>query len=197
MGKISTERLAKILGRLVAVILAANLICLLLVPGIVAYVADGGPSMLVKALRAEAELWLGRGEETHFPMALVFLTAWKAVWTRLDTALLTLFYWMCGVCTALILRQAGKILDTILKGEPFQRANARALKRAAMCCWVISGGALVRLLLWLWAEGGVAPIFTYNTLFIPGFFMAGLLFLVMSALFRQAAELKEEQDLTI
>ena len=67
MGKISTERLAKILGRLVAVILAANLICLLLVPGIVAYVADGGPSMLVKALRAEAELWLGRGRSPIFP----------------------------------------------------------------------------------------------------------------------------------
>ena len=41
------------------------------------------------------------------------------------------------------------------------------------------------------------PFFTYNTLFVPVFFMAGLLFMVMSALFRQAAELKEDQDLTI
>lgn len=40
-------------------------------------------------------------------------------------------------------------------------------------------------------------LFTYNTLFIPAFFMGGLLFLVMSALFQQAAELKEDQDLTI
>ena len=40
-------------------------------------------------------------------------------------------------------------------------------------------------------------IYTYNTLFIPIFLMGGLLFLVMSALFRQAAELKEDQDLTI
>ena len=32
---------------------------------------------------------------------------------------------------------------------------------------------------------------------IGGFFMAGLLFFVMSALFQQAAELKEDQDLTI
>ena len=37
----------------------------------------------------------------------------------------------------------------------------------------------------------------YNALFIPVFFMAGLVFMVMSALFRQAAELKEDQDLTI
>ncbi|RKI70554.1 DUF2975 domain-containing protein [bacterium 1xD42-67] len=33
--------------------------------------------------------------------------------------------------------------------------------------------------------------------FVPAFFIRGLLFLVMSALFRQAAELKEDQDLTI
>ena len=33
--------------------------------------------------------------------------------------------------------------------------------------------------------------------FVPGFFMAGLLFLVMSALFRQAAALQEDQNLTI
>lgn len=38
---------------------------------------------------------------------------------------------------------------------------------------------------------------TYNAVAIPIFFMAGLLFLVMSALFGQAAELKEDQDLTI
>ena len=37
----------------------------------------------------------------------------------------------------------------------------------------------------------------YTALFVPAFFMAGLLFLVMSALFRQAAELQEDRDLTI
>ena len=89
------------------------------------------------------------------------------------------------------------MLDTILQGNPFQNANARALKRAAVCCWVISGLALVRLVLWLWAEGNPAPLFTYTALFVPAFFMAGLLFLVMSALFRQAAGLQEDQDLTI
>lgn len=62
---------------------------------------------------------------------------------------------------------------------------------------MISGAALVRLVLWLWSEGNVWPLFTYTALFIPAFFMGGLLFLVMSALFRQAAELKEDQDLTI
>ena len=41
------------------------------------------------------------------------------------------------------------------------------------------------------------PLASYNTLFVPLFAMFGLLCLVMSALFRQAAELKAENDLTI
>ena len=41
------------------------------------------------------------------------------------------------------------------------------------------------------------PLVTYNALFVPIFAMAGLLCLVMSALFRQAAEMKSENDLTI
>lgn len=186
---------------LVVAVLAMNLLCLLLVPGVVAYVSDGGPAALVQAAQAELQSWLnawqGREAETHFPMLVVFLAAWPAVWTHLDTALLTLFYWLCGGCTAVILWQAKRVLDTILTRTPFLRANAGALKRAAVCCWMISGAALVRLVLWLWSEGNVWPLFTYTALFIPAFFMGGLLFLVMSALFRQAAELKEDQDLTI
>ena len=41
------------------------------------------------------------------------------------------------------------------------------------------------------------PLTTYNALFVPIFAMFGLLCLVMSALFCQAAELKAENDLTI
>ena len=175
MKQIPVNHLARILRVLVVAVLAMNLLCLLLVPGVVAYVSDGGPAALVQAAQAELQSWLnawqGREAETHFPMLVVFLAAWPAVWTHLDTALLTL--------------------------TPFLRANAGALKRAAVCCWMISGAALVRLVLWLWSEGNVWPLFTYTALFIPAFFMGGLLFLVMSALFRQAAELKEDQDLTI
>ena len=111
--------------------------------------------------------------------------------------MLSLFFWLCGGCTAMILWQAKKVLDTILEGNPFQIKNAQALSRAAVCCWMLSSIALARLFWWLGHDHSAAPLFTYNTLFILGFLMAGLLFLVMSALFRQAAELKEDQDLTI
>ena len=197
MEKNSVRHLAKVLRFLVLAVLVLNLFCLLLVPGIVAYVSDGGPYLLVRAMKEEVAMWLGQGNEAHFPMAVVFLTSWAAVWRGAYTSLLTLFYWLCGICTALILWQAKKVLDTILAGEPFQLANAKALKRAAVCCWMISAAALMRLVLWLWVEKNAAPLFTYTALFVPAFFMAGLLFLVMSALFRQAAELKEDQDLTI
>ena len=197
MEKNTVRHLAKVLRVLVLAVLVLNLICLLLVPGIVAYVSDGGPGLLVRAVKEEVEMWLGQGNEAHFSMAVVFLTSWTAVWGEAYTSLLTLFYWLCGICTALILWQAKKVLNTVLAGDPFRMVNAHALKRAAICCWLISGAALVRLILWLWMERNAAPVFTYNTLFVPAFFMAGLLFQVMSALFRQAAELKEDQDLTL
>ena len=110
---------------------------------------------------------------------------------------LTIFLHFCGVCTAVILWQARRVLDTILTGLPFQNANGISLRRAAVCCFLISAAALVRLLWGFWYYASVLPLLTYNALFVPVFFMGGLLCLVMSALFRQAAELKAENDLTI
>mgnify|MGYP000609668166 CR=1 FL=1 len=95
MKRIPVIHLARVLRVLVLAVLVMNILCLLLVPGIVAYVSDGGPAALAQAAQAELQAWLnawqGREAETHFPMLAVFLGAWPAVWTRLDTALLTLF----------------------------------------------------------------------------------------------------------
>ena len=104
---------------------------------------------------------------------------------------------LCGICTAVILWQAKRVLDTILKGTPFTLVNVMSLYRAAVCCFIISGAALVRMVLGLVFYRSIAPLLTYNALFVPIFFMGGLLCMVMSALFRRAAELKEENDLTI
>ena len=194
MEKTAVQRLAKVLRFLVSAVLVLNLICLLLVPGFAALLAEGELGAVLDYLKDETAAYPAH---TLGHMLMFFLNCLWAVWAQGDAALLTVFFWLCGTCTALILRQADQVLDTVLAGNPFQLSNAKALKRAAVCCWVISGTALVRLLLWLWREGNAAPLFTYNTLFIPAFLMAGLLFLVMSALFQQAAELKEDQDLTI
>lgn len=194
MEKVGIQRLARGLRLMIWIVFVLNLICLLLVPLFVKLVIDGDWFSMLRYLRENLPDYtihtLG-----HMLMACPF--AFLAVWTEWRSILLTVFFGLCGVCTASILWQAKKVLDTMLKGSPFQRCNAQALKRAAVCCYIISGAAAVRLLVWLAMEKNLAPLFTYNTLFIPAFFMAGLLFQVMSALFRQAAELKEEQDLTI
>ena len=202
MEQTNVQKLARGLRVLVLLVLACNLVCLLLVPGIAGLLAQGGPGQLrlwtlglgqyLSAGTAE-----GYGVHNVGHMLLFFAGSWQWVWSDASAAAVTLFLWLCGICTAVILWQAKRVLDTILQGNPFQKANARALKRAAVCCWIISGIALIRLVFWLWTEGNLAPLVTYTALFVPAFFMGGLLFLVMSALFRQAAELQEDQDLTI
>lgn len=194
MEKTAVQRLAAVLRTMVLIVFVLNLLCLLFVPGMAVICLDRDTmadpewrKALVWALQERGLLFVG----------VVCLGGFRSLLEHAPVGVLSLFFWVCGTCTALILWQARSVLDTILAGNPFQLKNARALNRAAVCCWIISGVALLRLLWWLWHDHSAAPFFTYNALFIPAFLMAGLLFQVMSALFRQAAELKEDQDLTI
>lgn len=123
--------------------------------------------------------------------------AWFWVWRDAYAGMLALFLVVSGVCTAVILRQALRVLDSILKSHPFCEENARALRRAAVCGFLISAAALVRVVFSVFYYRSPMPLASYNALFVPIFAMFGLLCLVMSALFRQAAELKAENDLTI
>ena len=194
MEKTAVQRLAAVLRTMVLIVFVLNLLCLLFVPGMAVICLDRDTmadpewrKALAWALQERGLLFVG----------VVCLGGFRSLLEHAPVGVLSLFFWVCGTCTALILWQARSVLDTILAGNPFQLKNARALNRAAVCCWIISGVALLRLLWWLWHDHSAAPFFTYNALFIPAFLMAGLLFQVMSALFCQAAELKEDQDLTI
>ena len=139
--------------------------------------------------------------ELPLRLLIIFAMCWSPdYWACAEdpyAAVLTLFLLSCGICTAIILWQGRRVLDTILKGNPFVLDNAKSLNRAAVCCFVISGAALVRTVWGLVYYQDIRPAFTYNALFVPIFLMAGLLCMVVSALFRQAAELKAENDLTI
>ena len=78
------------------------------------------------------------------PVSYTHLDVYKRqVWMDAYTAVLTLFLWACGICTAIILWQGKRVLDTIMKGEPFTLANAANLRRAAVCCFIISGACLL------------------------------------------------------
>lgn len=176
MQRDSAREIARVLRVLVAVTFGCNLCALPLVPGLV---------MLTGQTGGQVPLW----EE----LAL----GWAGVWETPYTAVLTVFLWFCGVCTAVVLRQGLRVLDTIRRGEPFSMENAVSLKRAAVCAFLISAAALARLIWGLCYYRSASPLATYNALFVPIFAMAGLLCLVMAALFRRAAEIKAENDLTI
>ena len=178
MEQTSVQRLARVLRVMVIVVFVCNIIVLLFVPTLAGMLAENrwdGQTMERLLTGESVGFWLSFTIHSWNPVIwMLALTADDLYWP-----VLTLFLLSCGTCTAIILWQGKRVLDTILKGDPFVLDNAKSLKRAAVCCFVI------------------APLLTYNALFVPIFLMGGLLFMVMSALFRQAAELKAENDLTI
>ena len=194
MEQNSTQKLARVLRILVVIVFVCNLLALTAVPllsfmSLEDAVKRGmeGLGYLFRAHPVPDEYW---------PFTLIYFLSWWVVWGDVGTAIMAVFLWICGISTAIILWQAKKVLDNIVKGSLFSDANAMHLRRAAICSFIISAASL------LWAVcravmNGVLELLSLSTLFFPVFFLAALLFLVMSALFRQAAEMKAENDLTI
>ena len=196
MERTSVQKLARVLRVMVMITFVCNIIVLFFVPTLAGMLAENrwdGQTMERLLTGESTEFWLKFSVFSLSPVAWMFALAGEDFYWPV----LTLFLLSCGTCTAIILWQGKRVLDTILKGDPFVLDNAKSLKRAAVCCFVISGAALVRVIWGLAYYQSIAPLLTYNALFVPIFLMGGLLFMVMSALFRQAAELKAENDLTI
>lgn len=191
MEKTGVQKLAGMLKILVTITYVCNLIALFLVPSAVLLQETGG-------LAAHLEGLLHPGEDDIVMAGVMFLPlAWLWVWHWMPASVLTVFLLVSGGCTAVILWQGRRVLDTVLAGDTFTFGNAANMRRAAMCCFLISATALGRTVWGLCFYRSLGPLLTYNALFVPIFLMAGLLCMVMSALFRQAAELKAENDLTI
>ena len=197
MQPTSVRKIAKVLNILVLIAFACNLVILYLVP--TAVFVSGGCGLLEGVCSYFSGL-LHPGED-DIVMAAIAGSAliWLVGWFEFGaySLVLTLFLLFAGVQTAIILWQGRRVLKTILRGEPFSMENAVSLRRAAVCAFLISAAALVREVFSLFYCRSLRPLATYNALFVPIFAMAGLLCLIMSALFRQAAELKAENDLII
>lgn len=115
---------------------------------------------------------------------------WLALWV----------FYPCGCASALIIWSVRGILNNLVKNKPFSPDNSVHMLKMSFSCFAISALALTRGIIWLcwYGLGRDFWIFkTYNTFFIPSFFLAGLFCLVFSGLFRQAADLKEDNDLVI
>jgi len=195
MKQTAVQKLAWVLRVLVVITFVCNLIALYFVPALAALAAgnrwDG--QITERLLSGPLRSWLDFSFYAWNPL----LWMMGAASGDLYFPVLALFLLFSGVCSAVILWQGKRMLDTILKGTPFTLDNSKNLRRAAVFCFLISGAALLRLIWGFAAYESIAPLLTYNALFVPVFLMAGLLCMVMSALFRQAAELKAENDLTI
>lgn len=192
MKAMSVRKIATVLRILVLLTFICNLLALFLVPGLVYFRSDIARSMDFSRLQAVFNYDFDDGLGN---LLRIYLTE---VWREPYTAALTLFLLFSGVCTAIILLQAIRVLCTIVeKPSPFCAENSVSLRRAAVCCFLISAAALARVIFSVCYYRSPLPLATYNALFVPMFAMGGLLCLVMSALFRQAAELKAENDLTI
>ena len=173
------QKIARVLNALVLIALVCNIIILYLVPvAVVAQDLSDGRGLLAGVVSYLGD-FLRPGEDDILSAgAAASFLAWFWCWKSPAARMLTLFLVISGICTAIILWQV-------------------SLRRAAVCAFVIAGAALVRVVWSIWFHHSLLPLVTYNALFVPIFAMAGLLCLVMSALFRQAAEMKSENDLTI
>lgn len=196
MEQTSVQKLARVLRVMVIVVFVCNIIVLLFVPALAGMLAENrwdGQTMERLLTGESVGFWLNFTLHMWNPVIWMMAAAGEGQYWLV----LSLFLLSCGVCTAVILWQGRRVLDTILRGNPFVMDNAKSLKTAAVCCFLISGAALARLIWGFVYYQSILPLLTYNALFVPIFLMGGLLFMVMSALFRQAAELKAENDLTI
>lgn len=108
------QKLARVLRVMVIAVFICNIAALFLVPGLTGLLNDGGVEAVWKAVAAALNL---PGYEVGFKsLPMYFAMAFIGVWTDAYCAVLTLFLWACGICTAIILWQAKRVLDTILKG---------------------------------------------------------------------------------
>lgn len=194
MEKATVQKIAQVLNVLVLAALVCNIIALYLVP---AAVLTGREGLLEGVLAYFGRVFFPGEDDVVAAVIAGSAIVWVFVWSDAYNTALSLFLLFSGVNTAVILWQARRVLQTVLAGTPFSPENAVSLRRAAVCCFLIAAAALARVIFSVCYYRSPLPLASYNALFVPMFAMGGLLCLVMSALFRQAAEMKAENDLTI
>lgn len=194
MHLVTVRKIARVLNILTLIMLICNYLLLYLVP---VAVACDGESLLGGVWNYLSGLFFPGEDDIVAAGVFGSLLAWLLVWQDTRHLVPALFLVVSGVCTAVILQQGRRVLRTILHGEPFSAENTLHLHRAARCCFVIAAAALVRTVSGILRYQSFRPLTNYSALFVAIFTLAGLLLLVMAALFRQAAEMKAENDLII
>lgn len=99
-----------------------------------------------------------------------------------------IFLYVTGLFCLLICHEMRKIFKTLNRRNPFMMDNAVSLKRVSICSFIISICYVVKIICY-------NSILTMVITMI--FVILGLFLLVLSEVFKQAVEVKEENDLTI
>ncbi len=98
------------------------------------------------------------------------------------------FLYITGVVCLGLVNEIRKIFKTLNRRNPFMLDNVKSLNRVGVACFIIAVAYLVK-------------IFFYNSVLTAiitmVFIIAGLFSVVLAEVFRQAIEVKEENDLTI
>ena len=123
MEKTGVQRLAGALKILVTITFCCNLVALLLVPGL-AMMKGFAPLLALRPYEAPLEIPLR--------VLVFFAQSWAWVWSAGSyDVVLTLFLLFCGLCTAVILWQGRRLLDTVLAAQ--NPGLNPELIRAAFC----------------------------------------------------------------
>lgn len=203
MKTTSVQKLARAVRVIMIVVFVCDILLLFFVPELSALLLDNGPQSV---LRAILDIF-SQGIAGLGWLLFLSLSAWGVVWQEIDRTCLTLFLLVSGICAAVILWQAKRVLDTVAAEKPFSRENAGSMMAAAVCSFAIFAAAVIFGIYGVCFYAGIWGGLDYNAggasimvvVLLSGFLflLVGLVFLVMSVLFRQAAELKAENDLTI
>jgi hypothetical protein len=101
---------------------------------------------------------------------------------------LLVFLWSTGLLYLGIVYELRKMLKRLMQREPFRMENVVSLKRIAVLAFVISGIYAVKIVLYI----------SFLTIIVAMVaLLVGLFALILAEVFRQAIEVKEENELTI
>lgn len=181
-----------------AALLIAYICCNVIVYFIPTIAITAGGRGLVEYVGHMGEFWnaLFHPGEDDIVMAgwMGSLIAWVWFWFESGENLVqALFLIVAGICTAKTLRQGREILKRVQEERPFAPENAHSFRRVSRYALIIAAAALIRAVREL-----IRRELTLDDALLIFVFLAGALLCgVLSSLFGQAAELKEENDLTI
>lgn len=98
------------------------------------------------------------------------------------------FLYITGIVCLGLVNEIRKIFKTLNRRNPFMMDNVKSFKRVGWACFIIAAAYILK-------------IFFYNSVLTAiitmVFIIAGLFAIVLAEVFRQAIEVKEENDLTI